>query len=227
MQAFHLNQTKLLFQLGKSLLMSQALHGDIPTNEYQKKHYYALIVRNLELMILILEQIQAFTYFKNHLQNQYYGILQEQGEKVVLQDLPIEYCRTRYKDFNKELSSKAYRLDIIRLDVLVSYLEKNQASCDVGDYDLAMLQGFVESGDYADDVVLSKVKPSYANDRIEAGDYGIWLICGGYYDVEYLGHVPKHVGDGIIKLGGLQEAVELDVCYSPDFDGEVEIDEEM
>ena len=30
----------------------------------------------------------------------YYGILQEQGNKVVVQDLPIEYCRTRYKDFN-------------------------------------------------------------------------------------------------------------------------------
>lgn len=30
----------------------------------------------------------------------YYGILQEQGSKVVVQDLPIEYCRTRYKDFN-------------------------------------------------------------------------------------------------------------------------------
>lgn len=30
----------------------------------------------------------------------YYGILQEQGSKVVLQDLPIEYCRTRFKDFN-------------------------------------------------------------------------------------------------------------------------------
>ena len=30
----------------------------------------------------------------------YYGILQEQGDKVVVQDLPIEYCRTRFKDFN-------------------------------------------------------------------------------------------------------------------------------
>lgn len=30
----------------------------------------------------------------------YYGVLQEQGEKVVIQDLPIDYCRTRYKDFN-------------------------------------------------------------------------------------------------------------------------------
>lgn len=30
----------------------------------------------------------------------YYGILQEQGNKVVIQDLPAEYCRTRFKDFN-------------------------------------------------------------------------------------------------------------------------------
>ena len=30
----------------------------------------------------------------------YYGILQEQGSKVTVQDLPAEYCRTRYKDFN-------------------------------------------------------------------------------------------------------------------------------
>ena len=30
----------------------------------------------------------------------YYGILQENNGKVVLQDLPIEYCRTRFKDFN-------------------------------------------------------------------------------------------------------------------------------
>lgn len=30
----------------------------------------------------------------------YYGILQEQGNRVVIQDLPIEYCRTQYKDFN-------------------------------------------------------------------------------------------------------------------------------
>ena len=30
----------------------------------------------------------------------YYGILQESGSKVVIQDLPTEFCRTRYKDFN-------------------------------------------------------------------------------------------------------------------------------
>ena len=30
----------------------------------------------------------------------YYGILQEYGNKVVIQDLPEEYCRTRFKDFN-------------------------------------------------------------------------------------------------------------------------------
>jgi hypothetical protein len=30
----------------------------------------------------------------------YYGLLQESGNKVVVQDLPAEYCRTRFKDFN-------------------------------------------------------------------------------------------------------------------------------
>ena len=30
----------------------------------------------------------------------YYGILQEHGNRVVVQDLPQEYCRTRVKDFN-------------------------------------------------------------------------------------------------------------------------------
>ena len=30
----------------------------------------------------------------------YYGVLQEHGNKVTVQDLPIEFCRTRFKDFN-------------------------------------------------------------------------------------------------------------------------------
>ena len=30
----------------------------------------------------------------------YFGILQEDGDKVVIQDLPLAYCRTRFKDFN-------------------------------------------------------------------------------------------------------------------------------
>ena len=30
----------------------------------------------------------------------YYGVLQEYGDKVVIQDLPAEYCRTRLRDFN-------------------------------------------------------------------------------------------------------------------------------
>lgn len=30
----------------------------------------------------------------------YYGILQELGGKVVMQELPMEFCRTRFKDFN-------------------------------------------------------------------------------------------------------------------------------
>lgn len=30
----------------------------------------------------------------------YFGVLQEDGEKVVIQDLPLDYCRARFKDFN-------------------------------------------------------------------------------------------------------------------------------
>ena len=30
----------------------------------------------------------------------YYGILRTHGEEVVIQDLPLEYCRTRFKDFH-------------------------------------------------------------------------------------------------------------------------------
>ena len=30
----------------------------------------------------------------------YNGILRTDGKEVVIQDLPLEYCRTRFKDFN-------------------------------------------------------------------------------------------------------------------------------
>lgn len=39
----------------------------------------------------------------------YFGILREDGEKVVIQDLPPQYCRTRFKDMNG--------LNIIEFDV--------------------------------------------------------------------------------------------------------------
>ena len=39
----------------------------------------------------------------------YYGILQEHGGKAVIQDLPIRYCRTRFKDFNN--------LNILEFDI--------------------------------------------------------------------------------------------------------------
>ena len=45
----------------------------------------------------------------------YYGILQEQGNKVVVQDLSIDYCRTRFKDFNN--------LNILEFNV--TYFQQN------------------------------------------------------------------------------------------------------
>lgn len=44
----------------------------------------------------------------------YNGILREDGDKVTIQDLPLEYCRTRFKDFNN--------LDILEFNLL--YFER-------------------------------------------------------------------------------------------------------
>ena len=45
----------------------------------------------------------------------YFGILQELGHKVVIQDLPLAYCRSRYKDFNN--------LSILEFNI--TYFESN------------------------------------------------------------------------------------------------------
>jgi len=40
----------------------------------------------------------------------YYGILRADNESVVIQDLPIAYCRSRFKDFNN--------LDILEFNLM-------------------------------------------------------------------------------------------------------------
>ena len=56
----------------------------------------------------------------------YYGLLREDGSKVVIQDLPMHYCRTRFKDFNNlnilelnlsyfmHITNKQHRDEILR-----------------------------------------------------------------------------------------------------------------
>ena len=61
----------------------------------------------------------------------YFGILQELGNKVVVQDLPIEFCRTRFKDFNNlsilefnlQYFVTAFRDDAIRDAAILNYPE--------------------------------------------------------------------------------------------------------
>jgi len=55
----------------------------------------------------------------------YFGILREEGNNVVIQDLPLHYCRTRFKDFNnlnilefnlqyfESIHDKEYRKEVI------------------------------------------------------------------------------------------------------------------
>lgn len=63
----------------------------------------------------------------------YYGILQENGKKVVIQDLPLEYCRTRFKDFNN--------LNILEFDLrffTATYLEEETREAAVANFPLVV-----------------------------------------------------------------------------------------
>ena len=50
----------------------------------------------------------------------YYGVLREQGGEVTIQDLPIEYCRSRFKDFNN--------LNVLEFDLNYFTRLKNEAA---------------------------------------------------------------------------------------------------
>ncbi len=63
----------------------------------------------------------------------YYGIIQENGKKIVIQDLPIEYCRTRYKDFNN--------LNILEFDLrffTATYLDEDVREAAIANFPLAI-----------------------------------------------------------------------------------------
>ena len=59
----------------------------------------------------------------------YYGILQEHGNRVVVQDLPIEYCRTRFKDFNN--------LNLLEFNIqyfITKYTDKDEREAAIMNY---------------------------------------------------------------------------------------------
>ena len=69
----------------------------------------------------------------------YYGILQEHGNKVVIQDLPSNFCRTRFKDFNN--------LSILEFNVtyfLTTYEDENIREAAIANFPDAIQKGWKE-----------------------------------------------------------------------------------
>ena len=69
----------------------------------------------------------------------YYGILQEYGNKIVIQDLPAEYCRTRYKDFNN--------LSILEFNItyfITKYDDEHMREAAIASYPSAIQKGWKE-----------------------------------------------------------------------------------
>jgi len=69
------------------------------------KGSHAQIIKDFERACIFIEKLDIPNTF-NYITKEwlkvgiYNGILREDGEDVVIQDLPLEFCRTRFKDFN-------------------------------------------------------------------------------------------------------------------------------
>lgn len=76
----------------------------IPVSENEKGSK-TQIIKSFDNACAFVENLDVPNTF-NHISKEwiktgvYNGILRTDGEKVIIQDLPLEYCRTRFKDFN-------------------------------------------------------------------------------------------------------------------------------
>lgn len=117
----------------------------------------------------------------------------------------------KYKEYNSELSKKAYKLDDVRLLALINFVESSPDKSYVDAFGLDILRD-CQYYDCETSVILSKIKPSYVQAYNQQG-YTIW-VDEGSYSLKYIGYIPKQVGDNI--LFGLTEDLEFDVAGIPD-----------
>lgn len=86
-------------------LASLPLYDTIVIPVISGKGSQTQIVKNFEAACKFVENLDVPNTF-THITKEwlkvgiYFGILQEDGDKVVIQDLPLDYCRSRFKDFN-------------------------------------------------------------------------------------------------------------------------------
>ena len=86
-------------------LASLPLYDTIVIPVISGKGSQTQIIKNFEAACKFVENLDVPNTF-THITKEwlkvgiYFGILQEDGDKVVIQDLPLDYCRSRFKDFN-------------------------------------------------------------------------------------------------------------------------------
>ena len=112
-----------------------------------------------------------------------------------------------YKDYNPELSLKAWVLDELRLRMLMDWAEKNDKELyseldRVVDFDVSV------TGEYENSIIMSTIKPSYA-DSYDGLGYTIWEDTGLMYDTKYLGAIPVPVGKAILNGTPIREEIKV------------------
>lgn len=139
--------------------------------------------------------------------------LEEDIEAITAdQAQPIEKKKNiyyKYFEYNKELSAKSYRLTGEHILILAEWAKDNDAE----------LYEELDGSYYLDDnmesdafIIMSKIKPSYSDTYTYKDGYTLWGD-DYFYEPQYLGEIPKEVGDKLIKGKSLAE--ELAVCCVP------------
>lgn len=139
--------------------------------------------------------------------------LEEDIEAIADASLPsIEKKKNiyyKYFEYNKELSAKSYRLTGEHILILAEWAKDNDAE----------LYEELDGSYYLDDnmesdafIIMSKIKPSYSDTYTYKDGYTLWGD-DYFYEPQYLGEIPKEVGDRLIKGKSLAE--ELAVCCVP------------
>jgi len=113
----------------------------------------------------------------------------------------------KYKEYTPELSSKAYQLDLMRVTMLLDWAK---------DYNKELYKAVntkveddvSEVGEYLSGIIISAIKPSYAETYFPDG-YTIWSMNFIDYDVEFLGSIPQSVGKQLLKGVPINEGIEV------------------
>ena len=113
----------------------------------------------------------------------------------------------KYKEYTPELSSKAYQLDLMRVNMLLDWAKENNKELYTA-VNNKVDDDIREVGEYLSGIIISAIKPSYAETYYPDG-YTIWCMSFIDYEVEYLGSIPLAVGKHILSGVPITEGIEV------------------